>query len=115
MDDFRFALEGGHTSGFTVPTTPTYIARPWSHENSILSKYASYLKAYYSLKSLVDLRGSHGLTNNNTVSFANDGKFGKCATLAGNNYLSAAAHADFQFASADWLFIKADDYEFNCC
>jgi hypothetical protein len=49
-------------------------------------------QAWYRLGDINPTIGSYALTNNGSVSFASDGKFGKCATFNGGNYLSSSSH-----------------------
>lgn len=77
----------------------------WTSNNAIISSYDNFLKAYYNMEDTLDSKGIHTLTNNGTISFSNVGKKNNCATLNGSNqYLSAAANADFHPGSGDFFF-----------
>jgi len=74
----------------------------WTANSSTLSALEAGMVAYWKAEDLTDSKGSHTLTNNNSVTFTS-GKHNNAFTLNGSSqYLKADASSDWDMGTGDW-------------
>jgi len=110
------SFNAGHFDGikFDKAAGASPVAYNWSANGATLEAIESSMVSYWKMEDLADSKGSHALTNNGAISFANDGKYNKCATFAGTGqYFSATDSSDFALnGKVFWqsVWMKLTDY-----